>query len=206
MFQIKADISTLSEKPLKLVNLGSNIASTEIDINITLVKGWNAIDRLSIIRKSDRSYEIKQDLAVAKWIQHKDIKWKYREKHIGTKQECYILLWTNPRSSTPQNSSCTATYPKSHKPFKWDSQEMQGTAGEARTNSYTIYFYGLLQIAVPVLTDPQRLACSVKEDLPGLMHSLSGKTRAVSTTWSWLWLFGLLYSKYNIFPCERGVG
>ena len=46
-------ISTLSGKPLKFVDqftyLRSNISSTESDVNIHLVKAWNAIDRLLII-------------------------------------------------------------------------------------------------------------------------------------------------------------
>ena len=44
-----------SGKPLKLVGqfiyLGSNISSTESDVNICLAKAWNAIDRLSVIWK-----------------------------------------------------------------------------------------------------------------------------------------------------------
>ena len=36
---------------------------------------------------------------------------------MGTKQKCYMLFWTNPGSSTQQNSSCTATCFPSHKPY-----------------------------------------------------------------------------------------
>ena len=52
-FKQKEAISTLSEKPLKLVDqftyLGSKITSTEKDFN-----KWNAIDRLLSILKSDK--------------------------------------------------------------------------------------------------------------------------------------------------------
>ena len=52
-------ISTLSSKPLNLLDqltyLGSNISSIESDVNIRVVKTGNAIDRLSIIWKSDLS-------------------------------------------------------------------------------------------------------------------------------------------------------
>ena len=51
----KTDISTLSGKPLKLVDPftyhGSNIWSTESDANIRIRKAWTIIDRLSIIWK-----------------------------------------------------------------------------------------------------------------------------------------------------------
>ena len=56
-FKQKGAISTLNGKPLELVDqltyLGSNISSTESDDNISLMKAWNAIDRLSIIKKFD---------------------------------------------------------------------------------------------------------------------------------------------------------
>ena len=51
------DISTLDGTPLKLVDkftyLGSSVSSTEKDIDTRLMKAWTAIDRLSIIWKSD---------------------------------------------------------------------------------------------------------------------------------------------------------
>ena len=51
------DISTLDRTSLKLVDkvtyLGSRVSSTEKDINTRLMKAWTAIDRLSIIWKSD---------------------------------------------------------------------------------------------------------------------------------------------------------
>ena len=44
----------------KYIYLGSNILPTESDINIQLVRIWNAIDRLSVIWKSDLSDKIKR--------------------------------------------------------------------------------------------------------------------------------------------------
>ena len=56
-FNQKGDISTLDGTSLKLVDkftyLGSNVSSTEKDIDTRLTKSWTAIDRLSIIWKSD---------------------------------------------------------------------------------------------------------------------------------------------------------
>ena len=58
------DISTLEGTSLKLVDkftyLGSSVSSTEKDINTRLTKAWTAIDRLSIIWKSDQTDKIKR--------------------------------------------------------------------------------------------------------------------------------------------------
>ena len=57
------DISTLDGTSLKLVDkftyLGSSISSTEKDIDTHLTKAWIAIDRLSIIWKSDLTDKMK---------------------------------------------------------------------------------------------------------------------------------------------------
>ena len=56
-FNQTGDIPTLNSSSLKLVNnftyLGSSISSTEADIEIRLTKVWIAINRLSVIWKSD---------------------------------------------------------------------------------------------------------------------------------------------------------
>ena len=58
------DISTLDGTPLKLVNkftyLGSSVSSTEKDIDTRLTKAWAAINRLSIILKSDMTDKVKR--------------------------------------------------------------------------------------------------------------------------------------------------
>ena len=58
------DISTLDGTPLKLVDkftyLGSSVASTEKDIDTRLTKAWSAINRLSIIWKSDLTDKMKR--------------------------------------------------------------------------------------------------------------------------------------------------
>ena len=59
----RGDISTLNDSSLKLVDkftyLGSSVSSTETDINTWLAKAWTAIDRLSVIWKSDLTDKIK---------------------------------------------------------------------------------------------------------------------------------------------------
>ena len=58
------DISTLDGTPLKLVDkftyLGSSVSSTEKYINTQLTKAWTAINRLSIIWKSDLTDKMKR--------------------------------------------------------------------------------------------------------------------------------------------------
>ena len=58
------DISTLDGTPLKLVDkftyLGNSVASTEKDIDTRLTKAWTAINRLSIIWKSDLTDKMKR--------------------------------------------------------------------------------------------------------------------------------------------------
>ena len=63
-FNQTGDISTLGGTSLKLVDkftyLGSSVSSREKDIDTRLTKEWTAIDKLSIIWKSDLTYKIKR--------------------------------------------------------------------------------------------------------------------------------------------------
>ena len=63
------DISTLDGTPLKLVDkftyLGSSVSSTEKDIDTRLTKAWAAINRLSIIWKSDLTDKRKRSFCQA---------------------------------------------------------------------------------------------------------------------------------------------
>ena len=62
-FNQTGDISTLSGSSLKLVDkftyLGSSVSSTETDINTRITKALTAIDRLSVIWKSDLTDKMK---------------------------------------------------------------------------------------------------------------------------------------------------
>ena len=62
-FNQTGDISTLEGTSLKLVDkftyLGSSVSSTEKDIDTRLTKTWTAIDKLSVIWKSDLTDKIK---------------------------------------------------------------------------------------------------------------------------------------------------
>ena len=60
---------------------------------------------------------------------------RFEKKLNGDYTRMQSTVRTNPVSSSPQNSSCTATYLPFHKQSKKDEQDMSGTAGEAETNS-----------------------------------------------------------------------
>ena len=66
-FNQTGDISTLNGSSLKLVDkftyLGTSVSSTEIDINMQLAKAWTAMDRLSVIWKSDLTDKIKRSFS-----------------------------------------------------------------------------------------------------------------------------------------------
>ena len=63
------DVSTLDGTSLQLVDkftyLGSSVSSTEKDIDTQLTKAWTAIDRLSIIWKSDLTDKMKRSFLQA---------------------------------------------------------------------------------------------------------------------------------------------
>ena len=63
-FNQAGDISTLEGTSLKLVDkftfLGSSVSSTEKDIDTRLTKAWTAIDKLSIIWKSNLTDKMKR--------------------------------------------------------------------------------------------------------------------------------------------------
>ena len=69
LLQLYPAISTLNDKPLKLVDyfiyLSSNISSSESDFNLRIGKAWTAIDSLSTEWKSDHSDKMKWEFFVA---------------------------------------------------------------------------------------------------------------------------------------------
>ena len=68
-FNQAGDISTLDGTSLKLVDkftyLGSSVSSTEKDSDTRLTKAWTAIDKLSIIWKSDLTDKMKRSFFLA---------------------------------------------------------------------------------------------------------------------------------------------
>ena len=121
-FNQRSYISTLNGSSLKLVNkftyLGSSVSSTENDINTWQTKLWTAIDRLSVLWKSDLTDKIKHSGPVdtAIWMHYMNAnKMRWKKSLTATTQECWEQYWTSHGGGTPQSSSCTATYHQSRK-------------------------------------------------------------------------------------------
>ena len=68
-FNQRGNISTLNGSSLKFVDkftyLGSSVSSTKTDINMWLAKAWTAINKLSVIWKSDLTDKIKHSFFLA---------------------------------------------------------------------------------------------------------------------------------------------
>ena len=138
-------IYLLNGDVLKLVDkftyLRSSVSSSE-NVNIRLAMALIAINRLSIIRKSNLCDKIKRDIFQAVVVSillygcttctltkciEKNLNWN------STRMLRVIL--DKSRSNNPQSSCCTAIYLPSLRPSKYDEQDMQDTTGEVITNS-----------------------------------------------------------------------
>ena len=73
-------------------------------------------------------------------------------------QECYMLFWTNSESNIPQKKQLYGTYLPSHKPSKLDKQDILGSAGKVRKNSYVMFPPWILHMDVPRLANQQGFA------------------------------------------------
>ena len=145
-FNQKGDISTINDSSLKLVDkftyLGSSVSSTEKDINMRLVKAWTAIDRLSVIWKSDLIDKMKRSFfqaAIVSILLYRCITGmltKCIEKKLDGNYT--RMLWTLLNKSWRQHPTKQQLYghlPPSRKLFRSDESYMRDTAGEVGTNS-----------------------------------------------------------------------
>ena len=139
------NIATLDGASLKLVDkftyLGSSISSTEKDIDTRLTKAWTAIDRLSIIWKSDLTDKMTRSFFQAAvvsillygcttWTLTKQLETR-RKLHKNVESSIEQVLATTP----PRDTNYTDTCPPSQKLYKLDEPDTRDTAGEARTSS-----------------------------------------------------------------------
>ena len=140
------NITTLDGASLRLEDkftyLGSSVSSTENVIDTRLTKAWTAIDRLSIIWKSDMTDEMKRSFcqaAVVSILLYGCTTWTltkgWRRNLTATTQECWEQYWTSPSDNTPRDANCTATCLPSRKLYRSDEPDTPNTAGEAKTSS-----------------------------------------------------------------------
>ena len=129
-------ISTLDGTSLKLVDkftyLGSSVSSTEKDIDTRLTKSWTAVDRLSIIWKSDLTDKIKRSFfqaAVLSILLYGCTTWTLTKRLKKKLDGNYTRM-------------LRAILNKSWRQHPTDEPDTQDTAGEAGTNSSVMYSYG----------------------------------------------------------------
>ena len=120
----------------------SSVSSTEKDTNTQLTKAWTAIDRLSIIWKSDLTDKMKRSFlqaAVVSRLLYGCTTWtltKRLEKKLnGNYTRMLRAILNKSWRQHPQGTNYTATCLPSRKLSKLDEPNMQDTAGEARTSS-----------------------------------------------------------------------
>ena len=142
-FNQTGDISTLDGSSLKLVDkftyLGSSVWSTEKDIDTRLTKAWTAIDKLSIIWKSDLTDKMKCSFfqaAVMLIVLYGCTTWMLREKarrqlHKNAASNIEQVLEATPHKAPNYTATCLPSWKLS----KLDEPDMQDTAGEAETSS-----------------------------------------------------------------------
>ena len=161
--------------------LGNNILSTESDAKLYLEKAWTAIDRLSIIWKSDLSDKIKLDffLPVAVSIQlYRCTTWSLTKRveemldgdytrtlhavlnkswnQHPTKQQLYSHL-------PPISKTIQVKWTRHAKHCWWSKDELMDS-------------YGLLQMETLVLADEQRLSYIRSVQSGYSLEDLSGVT------------------------------
>ena len=134
----------------KFTYLGSSVSSTEKDTDTRLTKAWTAIDRLSIIWKSDLTDKMKRSFfqaAVVSILLYGCTTWTLTKRLTKKLDGNYTrmlrtILNKSWRQHPPQDTNYTATCLPLRKLYKLDEPDTQDTAGEARTNSLVVYFYG----------------------------------------------------------------
>ena len=140
------DISTLDGTPLKLIDKftyrESSVSSTEKDIDTRLTKAWTAINRLSIIWKSDLTDKMKRSFfqaAVVSILLYGCTTWtltKRLEKKLdGNYTRMLRAILNKSWRQHPQDTNYTAICLISRKLSQLDEPDMQDTAGEAGATS-----------------------------------------------------------------------
>ena len=132
--------------PLKLIDkftcLGSSVESTEKDIETRLTKAWTAINRLSIIWKSDLTDKMKRSFfqaAVTSILLYGCTTWtltKRLEKKLdGNYTRMLRTILNKSWQQHPTRHQLYGHLPPSRKVFRLDEPDMRDTAGEAEMNS-----------------------------------------------------------------------
>ena len=206
------NITTLDGASLRLVDkftyLGSSVSSTENDIDTRLTKAWTAIDRLSIIWKSDLTDEMKRSFfqaAVVSILLYGCTTWtltKRLEKKLdGNYTRNVESNIEQILATTPHETPTVRPLASHHKNYTGQTSqtrrtllEKQGRARKWRTPWTPTY--GQAKAGWLARTYIQQLCedtgCN-PEDLPEAMNDrekwreMVKDIRAGGTTWWWWW-------------------
>ena len=147
------DTSTLGGTPLKLIDkftyLGSSVESTEKDIDTRLMKAWTAINRLSIIWKSDLTDKMKRSFSQAAvvsillygcttWTLKKRLEKKLDGNYTRMLREILNKSW---RQHPTRHQLYGHLHPPITKTIQVRRTRHAGHSGEAGTSSYVMYSY-----------------------------------------------------------------
>ena len=206
------DISTLDGTPLKLVDkftyLGSSVSSTKKDIDTRLTKAWTAINRLSIIWKSDLTDKMKRSFfqaVVALILLYGCTTWTLTKRLEKKLDGNYTrMLWAILNKSWQQHPTRYQLYghlPPIKKTIQVRQTRHAGHCWRSRDELMSDVLLwtptrGRAKVGRPARTYIQQLCedtgCS-PEDLPEAMNDREKwwervrDIRATSTTWWWQW-------------------
>ena len=210
-FNQRGDISTLHDSSLKLVDkftyLGSSVSSTKKDINTQRANAWTAINRISVIWKSDLTDKIKhsffQAIVVSKLL-YGCTSWMLT-KHMEKKLDGNYtrMLWAILNKSWRQHPTKQQLYghlPPITKAIKVRQTKPAGHCWRSKDELIRdILLWTPLheraKAGRPARTYIQQLYADTGyslEDLPGEMNDRDGwweRVREIcagSTTWWWL--------------------
>ena len=210
------NIATLDGASLKLVDkftyLGSSVSSTEKDIDTRLTKAWTAIDRLSIIWKSDLTDKIKRSFFQAAvvsirlygcttWMLTKRLEKKLDGNYTRMLRGILNKSWRQ----HPTRRQLEGHLPPIMKTIQVRRTRRAGHCWRSKDEliSYVLLWtptYGRAKAGRPARTYIQQLCedtgCN-PEDLPEAMNDWEKwrervrDIRAGGTTWWWWWLCNL---------------
>ena len=206
------NITTLDGASLKLVDkftyLGSSVSSTEKEVDTRLTKAWTAIDRLSVIWKSDLTDKMKRSFfqaVVVSILLYGCTTWtltKRLEKKLdGNYTRMLRAILNKSWRQTPKDTSCTATCLPSQKTIQIRRTRHAGHWCRSKDELISDVLqwtptYGQAKAGRPARTYIQQLCedtgCN-PEDLPEVINNREKwrervrDIRAGGTTWWWWW-------------------
>ena len=212
------DISTLDGTSLilmdKLTYLGSSVSSTKKDIDTWLMKAWTAIDRLSIIWKSDLTDKMKHSFfqaAIVSILLHGCTTWTLTKQLKKKLDSNYTrMLWAILNKSWRQHPTRHRLYghlPPITKTIQVRQTRHAGHCWKSRDALISDVLlwtptYDQAKAGRPAWTDIQQVCEDTGWSHKDLLEAMNDKEkwwervrdiRAGSTTWWWWWWFDDLF-------------